>query len=56
MAKSVVVTGANSGIGLATVLELAGAGYDVIGTVRDADKAQEVHERAAERTRTVRTV
>ena len=56
MGKSVVVTGANSGIGLATVLELAGAGYDVIGTVRSADKAQEVQERAAERSRTVRTV
>lgn len=39
MGRSVVVTGANSGIGLATALELARAGYDVIGTVRSADKA-----------------
>ena len=40
------MTGANSGIGLATALELARVGYDVIGTVRTADKA-EVLERAA---------
>jgi NAD(P)-dependent dehydrogenase (short-subunit alcohol dehydrogenase family) len=31
---SVLVTGANSGIGLVTSLELAGAGYDVVGTGR----------------------
>lgn len=46
MPRSVVVTGANSGIGLVTALELAGAGYDVIGTVRSAAKT-EVIERAA---------
>ncbi|HZD73609.1 MAG TPA: SDR family NAD(P)-dependent oxidoreductase [Actinomycetota bacterium] len=40
MSSSVVVTGANRGIGLATVLELAGAGYDVIGTARSEDKAR----------------
>ncbi len=40
MGKSVVVTGSNSGIGLATVLELAGAGYDVIGTTRTQAKAE----------------
>ena len=56
MSKSVVVTGANSGIGLATVLELAGAGYDVIGTVRSADKAALVQQAAADRALTVRTV
>ncbi|MBW3659853.1 MAG: SDR family oxidoreductase [Actinobacteria bacterium] len=40
MPKSVVVTGANSGIGLATVKVLAKAGYDVIGTVRSEAKAE----------------
>ena len=34
-----VVTGANSGIGRATALYLAGQGYRVIGTVRSFDKA-----------------
>ncbi len=56
MSRSVVVTGANSGIGLVTVLELAGAGYDVIGTVRSADKAAVVTEAAELRGVSVRTV
>ena len=56
MSKSVVVTGANSGIGLVTCLELAGAGYDVIGTVRTADKAALVEQAAAERGVVVQTV
>jgi len=56
MSTSVLVTGANSGIGLATVLELAGSGYDVIGTTRTADKAELVHAAAAERGVQVRTV
>ena len=55
-ARSVVVTGANSGIGLATVLELAGAGYDVIGVVRSEGKAAVVQSAAKEKGRTVRTV
>jgi NAD(P)-dependent dehydrogenase (short-subunit alcohol dehydrogenase family) len=38
--KSVVVTGAGSGIGLAVALELAHAGFDVIGTVRTAEQAE----------------
>lgn len=54
MSKSVVVTGANSGIGLVTVLELAGAGYDVIGTVRSGAKADLVHKAAADKGLTVR--
>jgi NAD(P)-dependent dehydrogenase (short-subunit alcohol dehydrogenase family) len=36
----VVVTGANSGLGLVTARELAGAGAQVIGTARDAAKGQ----------------
>ncbi len=56
MTKSVVVTGANSGIGLITCLELAGAGYDVIGTVRSAEKGALVEQAAGERGVTVRTV
>jgi NAD(P)-dependent dehydrogenase (short-subunit alcohol dehydrogenase family) len=47
--KTVVVTGANSGIGLATVLELAGAGYDVVGTVRSEEKAYSLYDAATER-------
>jgi NAD(P)-dependent dehydrogenase (short-subunit alcohol dehydrogenase family) len=54
--RSVVVTGANSGIGLVTVLELAGAGWDVLGTVRTPDKAEVVARAAKERGVTVRTV
>ena len=56
MTKSVLVTGANSGIGLVTALELAGAGWDVVGSVRSEQKAQAVHTAAAERGVTVRTV
>jgi NAD(P)-dependent dehydrogenase (short-subunit alcohol dehydrogenase family) len=54
--RSVVVTGANSGIGLATALELAGAGFDVIGTARSADKAEVLQDAATERGLEVRTV
>jgi NAD(P)-dependent dehydrogenase (short-subunit alcohol dehydrogenase family) len=48
MQKTVVVTGANSGIGLATALELAGAGYDVVGTVRSEAKAKDLYDAATE--------
>lgn len=54
--KSVLVTGANSGIGLVTVLELAAAGYDVVGTVRSPAKADLVQQAAADRGVAVRTV
>lgn len=40
MSQSVVVTGATSGIGLTTAVELARAGYDVIGTARTKDAAE----------------
>lgn len=56
MPKSVLVTGANSGIGLVTVLELAAAGYDVIGSVRSEGKAAVVHSAAAERDLDIHTV
>ena len=56
MGKSVVITGANSGIGLITALELAGAGYDVIGTARTKDKADSIVAAATEKGLTVRTV
>lgn len=40
--RHVLVTGANSGIGLATVVELARRGFRVTGTVRTAGKAKVV--------------
>jgi len=54
--RSVLVTGANSGIGLVTALELAGAGYEVVGSVRSEDKAAHVRRAAADRGVEVRTV
>ena len=56
MAASVVVTGANRGIGLATALELAAAGYEVIGTARSRDKAKALLGAAAARGLTLRSV
>jgi NAD(P)-dependent dehydrogenase (short-subunit alcohol dehydrogenase family) len=47
--KSVVVTGSNSGIGLATALELGRAGYDVYGTVRSQAKARSLTEAAQDK-------
>ena len=37
-----VVTGANSGIGRATAVYLAGQGHEVYGTVRSLDKASKL--------------
>ena len=42
-----MVTGANSGIGRATALQLAGAGYTVFGTVRSIAKAERLTGEAA---------
>src|SRR5919197_1865722 len=44
--KKVLVTGANSGIGLACVLELARRDFDAIGTVRSQAKARVIRDAA----------
>ena len=46
--QTVLTTGANSGIGLATVLEVARRGYRVVGTVRSTSKADVVAAAARE--------
>ena len=46
--RTVVTTGANSGIGLATVIEAARRGHRSIGTVRSDAKAEVVHAAAAD--------
>jgi NAD(P)-dependent dehydrogenase (short-subunit alcohol dehydrogenase family) len=55
-ARTVLTTGANSGIGLATVLELASRGYRSVGSVRSEEKARIVHDAAAEAGVEVETV
>lgn len=40
--QAVLTTGANSGIGLATVLEVARSGYRAVGSVRSSEKAAAV--------------
>src|SRR5256885_17202539 len=47
-ARTVLTTGANSGIGLETVVELARRGYHSIGSVRSEEKAEVVRAAAAE--------
>lgn len=56
MDRSVLTTGANSGIGLATVVELARRGFDSVGSVRSAAKAKQVRSAAAAAGVRVRTV
>lgn len=46
--RTVLTTGASSGIGLATVLELGRLGFDSVGSVRSAAKATVVEKAAAE--------
>jgi NAD(P)-dependent dehydrogenase (short-subunit alcohol dehydrogenase family) len=46
-ARSVLVTGANSGLGLAALLEVARRGFRAVGSVRSEAKAQAVRDAAA---------
>ncbi len=48
MLRTVLVTGANSGVGLETALHLAGLGFGVVGTVRSDDKAELLAKAASE--------
>ena len=54
--RTVLTTGANSGVGLATVLHLAGLGFDSVGSVRSRAKAAHVAEAAASAGVTVKTL
>lgn len=54
--RTVLVTGANSGIGLATALELAQRGYRTVGSVRSEEKADILGKAAAEAGVAVETV
>jgi NAD(P)-dependent dehydrogenase (short-subunit alcohol dehydrogenase family) len=47
MAETVLITGANTGIGLATAIELARLGFRSVGSVRSADKANVLKKAAA---------
>ena len=46
--RAVVVTGASTGIGRATVLELVGAGFQVFGTVRREADAESLRQQFPE--------
>jgi NAD(P)-dependent dehydrogenase (short-subunit alcohol dehydrogenase family) len=54
--RVVLTTGASSGIGLATAIELARRGFRSVGSVRTEAKADEVHRAAAEADVAVETV
>ena len=54
--RTALVTGANSGIGLATVIELAERGIHAVGSVRSAAKARTVHAAARDAGVEVETV
>jgi NAD(P)-dependent dehydrogenase (short-subunit alcohol dehydrogenase family) len=54
--QTVLTTGANSGLGLATALEVAKAGFRSVGSVRSPSKAKTVRQAAAQAGVTVDTV
>jgi NAD(P)-dependent dehydrogenase (short-subunit alcohol dehydrogenase family) len=54
--RTVLTTGANSGIGLATAIELARRGYRSVGSVRTDEKAALVHDAARDAGVPVETV
>ena len=54
--RTVLTTGANSGIGLATVIEVARRGYRSVGSVRSEEKADAVAKAAADAGVAVETV
>jgi len=54
--RTVLVTGANSGIGLETALELARRGFHTVGSVRTEAKAEVVHQAASDAEVEVETV
>jgi NAD(P)-dependent dehydrogenase (short-subunit alcohol dehydrogenase family) len=54
--KTVLTTGVNSGIGLATVIELARRGHRSVGSVRSTAKARRVHQAARDAGVEVETV
>lgn len=56
MSRTVLTTGANSGIGLATVIEVARRGFHSVGSVRSSAKAQLVADAAREAGVKVETV
>src|SRR5436190_14024709 len=56
MSETVLTTGANSGIGLATAIELAKRGFHSVGSVRSEEKARHVLAAAEEAGVTVDTV
>ena len=48
MASIALVTGTSTGIGLSTAVHLAKAGFKVVATMRNLDKAERLRARAAE--------
>jgi NAD(P)-dependent dehydrogenase (short-subunit alcohol dehydrogenase family) len=54
--KTVLTTGANSGLGLATVVEVARRGFHSVGSVRSEEKAKLVHDAALDAGVDVETV